>query len=241
MLLVSAQLYIVKEIINRKIKIMPLQKTEKLISGTGLFANLLNKPFEIGMVLYKDDNKFTIWGKLEDLIPGFSLNGKVTKASSANLNFNTQSGIEITIGANATSVPVAGQVQVKFTKNKSGLIVLKNVVTETLNLGLVQDDVQTLWNERGFDRAGNRRKYVLITSLLKAESGSIIYTEDKNNTVILKANSNKPLSSLAIVGEANVEYVINTKATVELFSTNSFVPLYGAHRLRAGGSFEDIS
>jgi hypothetical protein len=220
---------------------MPLSKTEKLISGTGLFANIINKPFELGMVLYKDDDKFTIWGKLEDLIPGFSLSEKYTNSLSANLNFNTQSNIQVNLGSSATSIPVKGQVQIKYTKNKSGFIVLKNVVTQTLNLGAIEDAVKELWRDRGFDKAGNRRKYVLITSLLKAESGCIIYSEDKNNTVEIKANNEKPLTSLAVVAEANVEYVTNSKATLELFSTNPFSPLFAAHRLRVNGKFEDIS
>jgi hypothetical protein len=220
---------------------MSLTKTEKLISGTGLFANIINKPFELGMVLYIDDDKFTIWGKLEDLIPGFSLTGRYTQSQTANLNFNTQSSIQVNVGTTATSVPVKGQVQIKFTKSKSGFIVLKNVITQTLNLGVIEVAVKELWRDRGFDKAGNRRKYVLITSLLKAESGSIIYSEDKNNTVQIKASNEKPLTSLAIVAEANVEYITNSKATLELFSTNPFSPLFSAYRLRANGKFEDIS
>lgn len=220
---------------------MPLHKTEKFISGTGFFANIVNKPFELGMVLYRDDQKFNIWGKLEDLIPGFSLTNKFSSTSNANLNFNTQSSIEVNVGTSASSNPIKGEVQIKFTKMRTGFIVLKNVVTQSLNLGLIENEVKELWAERGFDKAGNRRKYVVITSLLKAETGSIIYSEEKNNTVILKANNNIPLSSLNVVAEANVEYITNTKATLELFSTNPFSPLFSAHRLRANGRFEDIS
>ena len=58
--------------------------------------------------------------------------------------------------------------------------------------------------------------------------------------MVITGKNNTPLTSVSVVGEGKVEYVSNSKSTLEIISETKIQPLYTAVRYKMDGSFEIV-
>lgn len=68
----------------------------------------------------------------------------------------------------------------------------------------------------------------------------MIFSQEKANRVVIKGKDNVPLTSVAVAGDGKVEFVSNSKSTLEIISETPIQPLYTAVRYRANGKFEIV-
>lgn len=217
-----------------------LKKSQRVFAEIKLIGNFIERPLKVGDIVLNDDGQHLIWGNIEDVIDGFSLEGKITESNQADLKYTTESDIDVTIGGSANSPVAEGEIELKFNKKKSAFVSLKQIKRFALKLALVDTELKQYWSQKGFDRARNRNKYHLIAEVIEAESGTIIYSHERANKVVITGKNNVPLTSIAAVGNGNVEYVSNSKSTLEIISETKIQPLYTAIRYRGNGNFEII-
>lgn len=217
-----------------------LLKKQRILSGLNLIGNFLERPLKVGDIVINDDGQHLIWGNIEDVIDGFSISGKTVTSNKSDVKYTTESNIIVTMGGAANSSVASGQVQLQFNKTNSAFVVLKQCSTISIKLGLINDKLSEYWKQKGFDKMTNRIKYHFINSILNAESGVVIFSEERNNKVVLTGTSSTPISSIGIIGKGDVEYVSNSKSTLEIISNSPIQPLYSAVRYKANGNFEVV-
>lgn len=217
-----------------------LKRTQKVLSGLKLIGNFVERPLRLGDIVLNDDGQHLIWGNIEDVIDGFSLEGMITEANKADLKFTSESNVDVKFGGKANSLAAEGEIELKFNARNSAFISLKQVKRLSLKLALVDSKLKEYWAQKGFNKPGNRNKYHFIAEVIEAESGTVIFSQEKSNTVVITGRNNIPLTTLAVVGEGKVEYVSNSKSTLEIISESKIQPLYTAVRYKANGNFEIV-
>lgn len=215
---------------------MSIKKSQKILSGLNLIGNFIERPLKVGDIVLNDDGQHNLWGNIADLVPGFSMEGKFSVSNPVDVEYTSESGVGVDLSGAAAS----GELTLNFGMKNSAFVSLKQVVRTTVSLGLVDAVLKQYWKEKNFDSILNRKKYHFICEVLSADSGTVIYSEDKDNKVKLKGKNNTPLSSLALAAEGNVEYVSTSKATLNIISATPINPLYSAVRFRGNGNFEVV-
>jgi hypothetical protein len=211
-----------------------------VLKGLNLIGNFVERPLRVGDIVLNDDGQHLIWANIEDIVDGFSLEGKIEKSNKADLKFTSESGVEVKFGGKADTAVAEGEVELKFKSKNSAFVSLKQIERTSVKLGLVDKELKKYWKDHGFDKLTNINKYHFVSEVITAQSGTVIFSQDKSNTVVLKGKSDIPLTSLAIIGSGSVEFVINTKATLEIISETQIQPLYSAVRYRKNGNFEVV-
>jgi len=217
-----------------------LKRTQRILKGLNLIGNFVERPLRVGDIVLNDDGQHLIWANIEDVVDGFSLKGKTETSNRADLKFTSESGVEVKFGGSANANIAKGEVELKFKSKNSAFISLKQIERTSVKLGLVNEELKKYWKVHGFDKLANINKYHFISEVITAQSGTVIFSQDQGNTVVLKGKSDIPLTSLAVIGSGSVEFVINTKATLEIISETQIQPLYSAVRYRKNGNFEVI-
>ncbi len=217
-----------------------LKKTQKVFSKLGLIGNFIERPLRVGDIVINDDGQHLIWGNIEDVVDGFSLKGKIVTANKADLKFTSESDVDVSIGGSANSTVAQGEIQLKFNAKNSAFVSLKQIERSAVKLALVDTELKAYWKQKGFHKLLNRFKYHFVVEVITAQSGTVIFSQEKANTVVIKGKNNIPLTSIAVVGEGKVEYVSNSKSTLEIISETQIQPLYTAVRYKADGNFEII-
>jgi len=224
-----------------KIVIMTaIKRSQKILSGLGLIGNFVERPLKVGDIVLNDDGQHLIWGNIEDVVDGFTLEGKIVTANKADLKYTSESNIDVTIGGTANTTVAQGEIQLKFNAKNSAFVSLKQIQHSAVKLALIDAELKEYWERKGFDKLVNRHKYHFISAVIEAESGTVIFSQDKGNTVVIKGKNNIPLTSVAVVGSGQVEYVSNSKSTLEIISETKIMPLYIAVRYKQNGNFEIV-
>lgn len=218
----------------------PLARSQRVFSGLNLIGNFVERPIRVGDIVLNDDGQHQIWGNIEDVIDGFKLEGKTVVANKADLKYTSESGIDVSIGGTTNSPIAAGEIQLKFNSKNSAFISLKQIKRTSVKLAMIDTELKAYWEQKGFNKLLHRNKYHFISEVIEAESGTVIFSQDMGNTVLIKGKNNTPLTSIAVVGEGKIEYVNNSKSTLEIISETPIQPLYTALRYKANGDFETV-
>ncbi|MCK5699974.1 MAG: hypothetical protein KAI29_02440 [Cyclobacteriaceae bacterium] len=216
----------------------------KVIKGTGLLGRFLGGLVKLGDVYKRDGddlNKFE--SIIDDLL---KLNGFteipdnwITKSNPKDLKITGASGIEIDFAASANIPEGEGSLSLSFNNKKTAFVNLKNAVTYELALGEIKNDIIRIWKEKDYEK--QPRRFVLVNKLIRAKSGTIIYSEERNNKIGLKAKTpDVPLIDLEPTGSGKVSIVSSRSEHLEVISENEFEPLFGAVRLNKQGRFKAV-
>jgi len=217
-----------------------LKRSQRVLSGLKLIGNFVERPLKVGDIVLNDDGQHLIWGNIEDVVDGFSLSGKTVETRMANLKYSSESGVDVMIGGTADSHIAKGDIQLTFQARNSALVSLKGTRRISVKLALMETQLRTYWSEKGFDKPGNRRKYHFIAEMVEAASGTVIFSQAKDNKVVLSGRGGKLLASIDDLGSGKVESIHQARSTLKIISENPFQPLYTAVRFKAGGHFEIV-
>ncbi len=217
-----------------------LKRAQRILSGLGLMGNFIERPLRVGDIVLNDDGQHLIWGNIEDVVDGFSLQGKTVVANKADLKYTVESSVSVDIGGSVNSSVAKGEIGLTFGAKNSGFVSLKQIQRTSVKLALIDDKLKEYWKKKGFNKPLNRVKYHFIAEVIDAESGTVIFSQERNNKVVITGKNNTPLTSISVVGEGRVEYVSNSKSTLEIISETKIQPLYTAVRYKMDGSFEIV-
>ncbi|MFZ1560394.1 MAG: hypothetical protein WAT37_10745 [Saprospiraceae bacterium] len=217
-----------------------LKKSQKVFSNFKLIGNFIERPLKVGDIVLNDDGQHLIWGNIEDIVDGFSLTGKIEVSNRADLKSTSGKDVAISIGGTANASVAKGEIQLKFNSKNSAFISLKKIKRSSLKLALVDVKLKEYWEQKGLDKPKNRNKYHFIVEVIEAESGTVIFSQEKGNNIVITGKNNTPLTSIAVVGEGKVEYVSNSKSTLEIISETTTQPLYTAVKYKGNGNFEIV-
>lgn len=216
-----------------------ITKSNRLLAGSGYFGNFLRTPISIGDILQIGNRGHIKKGNIEKLA-GISLKEAVETSTEANFKFTTGKEVLISFGANADLKLGKGEVLLEFKRNNSAFVSLSEARTQVLSVGIIEDALKEFWEKKGYNTGASRRSFIIVSSVIECASGTTIFSEEKNNKVVLKASTNEEVKSIKAMGSGKFEYVSNTKATMEMISTKPMQPLYSALWIRANGKFEIV-
>lgn len=211
-------------------------KMNKVLPGYGYVANFLDAPVRIGMIYRMDDEQFLPAIHFNDAVPGVDLGRFVEAGSKASIKFSQAEDVSITFGASATTQLGKSEVKLGFKRSKSVAGVIADAAVEALRYENVMPQLQEIWAERGYTKF--RREYVFVYEVVTAASGTVIYSEDAKNEVVLAHSLGQAVTKLADLGSGQFEYVSNTKRTLEIIRPVAHKPLFKAFWLRANGEPE---
>ncbi len=218
-----------------------LNKSQKIFAGIDLIGNFIQQPLKVGDIVLSDDDQDLVWANIQDLVPGFSLADNVVVSNASDLKYTSESNIDVSMGGTVNSPVANGQVQLKFNAENSAFVSLKQITQTEVKLGAVDTVLKNYWKQQGWDGIFQRRKYHFIVEIIEAESGTVIFSQDKDNLVTLEGKNNIPINSVADLASGNIDLVTSTKSTLEIISQTKMLPLYRAVRLRGNGNFEIVN
>lgn len=216
----------------------------KIIKGTGLLGRFLGGPVKLGDVYKKDGDDLNYFESImDDILQSRGLesipDNWITSSNSRDMKFIRDSGIEVGIGANATTHGVTGGLSLSFSKKNTGFIYLKNAVILTLALGEIKEDILKIWDAKDYEK--QPRKFVLANKLIRAESGTVIFSSKGNNKIELQAKTpDVPLIDIEPVASGKVAILSSKFDYLEVISENQFEPLFGAVRVNSKDRFKAV-
>ena len=208
---------------------MPIMN--KVLPGHQYIANFLDQPFVLGSIFRMDDEQSIHALDLTDRYPKLKLAALTSKGSRGTLTFASARDVTIGFGAAATTPSGQSEVRLKFKRARSIAGALNKASVASLRYDPLLERLQSLWTDRGFVK--HRREYFFVFEIVTAASGTLIYSEESNNEVVLEHTLGEKVTKLADLGTGRFEYVSNSKRTLEIIRTASHKPLFKAFRFRA--------
>jgi hypothetical protein len=214
-----------------------IRKGQKIFKGIDYIGNFLGEPIALGNIYRCDDRSFVLLANITDLIPGLSLKELTVVGTKQNLTYTKESNVSVKVGAAADATLGKGELELNFAKKNSAFVALKDVTISQLKLQLLEDELKKLWNKKKYKNNGTT---IIVNQVMDAKSGTVIFSEERNNKVVLKASTDEKLTSVVKAGSGNVEFVTNTKATLEIISPEPILPMFKAFFYNRRGDIEVV-
>jgi len=202
----------------------------KILNGHKYVANFLDAPVRVGMVYRMDDRQFIPAIHFNDAYPDIDLNRWTATGSPGEVKFNSAKEVSIAFGGSAAPDIGKTEVQLKFKRKHSVAGVLHDAVTEHLRYQNIIKQLKELWIENAFDKY--RKDYLFVFDVVYAASGTLIFSEERNNDVVLRHVLGEEVKRLSDLGSGLFEYVSNSKRTLEIIRTVAHRPLFKAFYFR---------
>jgi hypothetical protein len=122
------------------------------------------------------------------------------------------------------------EVSLKFRRARSAAGALGDVFVDSLRFDPLLEVLQAIWKARKYDKY--RREYFLVFETVTAGSGTLIFSEQKNNEVVLKHKLGSKVTKVADLASGEFEYVSNTRRTLETIRNVAHTPLFKAFRFK---------
>lgn len=216
-----------------------LRKSQRILSNIGYIGNFLNTGIKVGDIYQMDDRQFILLANIADLATELVLDGsKLQVGTKGTLSYTRESNVDIKFNGDVTAPElVKGEVELSFKSKNSAFVSLKEAVTTDLRMELIREVLIRVWEDKEYKNNG---RHVMIFQTVEAASGTVIFSQERNNKVILKATGDEAITSVAKMGSGKVEFVTNSKATLESISTVTYVPLFKALYMKKNGNFEIV-
>ena len=203
----------------------------KILLGYKYIANFLDAPVRIGMIYQMDDEQFIPVMHFNDAYPNIDLAKWTDSGTKATIQFTEAKDVDISFGASASSSIGSSEVKLSFKKSKSAAGVIKDAAIDSLRTANVIEDLKKIWTDKGYIKFN--KKYLFVFEVVTAASGTLIYSEESKNQVVLKHKFDKAIGKIADLGSGEFEYISNTKRTLEIIRNVAHKPLFKAFYFRS--------
>lgn len=207
-----------------------MQVMNKILQGHKYVANFIDEPVRLGMIYRMDDDQFIPVIHFSDAYPEIDLTTLIDSGSTGSIKFSVAEEVTISFGADASSRIGESEVKLKFNKSRSVAGVIQDAVVHSLRYGNLLSQLEQIWSDRGYVK--HRDGYVFVFEVLAAASGTLIYSQDSKNEVVLKHTLGNPVTKLADLGSGNFERISSTKHTLEMIRNVAHKPLFKAFSFR---------
>ena len=199
-----------------------LKKAFRVLGDLGYVGKFDSPDVAIGDVYTWDDGR---WNYLESLSNDIDFEQYIRESKPADMKYIMDSAVEVKIGVSGAAGVAKGNIQLNFTKHKSAFIYLKDTVTRQLAVGEIAMELADVWNKKRY----SRKKHAFCTEVVKAQSGSVIFSLKKDNSIEISAkNQGAELTEIANLASGDVKIVSSKSQYFEMISRNPFEPLYRA-------------
>lgn len=202
-------------------------KLNKVLPGYEYIANFMDEPVRLGMIYRMDEKQFIPALHFNDAFPGINLNPLIDTGSPGLLKFSKAKDVTITFGAGSTPA----QVRLKFKRARSVIGAMQDATQSTLRSAPIMNEIKKIWVDNGYDKF--RSDYVFVFAVTTAASGTLLYSVERNNEVVLEQSGGQPVNKIADLASGKFEYVSNSKQTLEIIRAVAHKPLFKAFYLDA--------
>jgi hypothetical protein len=224
---------------TQKRKLMGLKQTNQALSDINYQGNFISTPIKLGDIFFLDDHDYTWMGNILDEFNITDTSKIIRAGNPQDLEFSKKTGVDLDFGATGSNSKVGeGEVALTFTRKNSVLVTLKNAVSSEIAMESIRDEMIEYWKKKGYNK--KIRKYIVASELVTAESGIMIFSQDKNSSITLKADADIPVANVGDIASGNFSISGDTSETLNVTSTSSFNPLFKAVRLRRNDQLESI-
>jgi hypothetical protein len=215
-----------------------MSQERRLFRDLSLVGNFTDESVKLGNIYRMDDSDFVLAANVMDLDPTIDISAITDAGKPADRIMQSANSVVINTKAKATSPIGDDELEVLFKKADSGFIYMKNAITYTIKYELVKEKIFKIWKDKGWIKTP--MKYCFCNQVIEGESGSVLISTEANNRVVLQHTPKTPASSAGTLVDGKFDIQVNTKRTNEIFSQNSFVPVFQALRFRVNGEIEII-
>jgi hypothetical protein len=208
-----------------------MQMLSRVLNGQQYVANLLDQPVSIGTVFRVDDDQAVLASHISDFDEKVNVRKYVSTGSKGTLKFSESKDVTVRFGGSATTELGESELSLKFTRARSAAGALGDVFVDSLRYDPLLETFQKIWKARKYDKY--LREYYLVFETVTAGSGTLIFSEQKNNEVVLKHKMGSKVTSMADLASGQFEYVSNTKRTLESIRNVAHTPLFKAFRFKS--------
>lgn len=184
-----------------------------------LVTDFVTEP-QIGDILQRDDNSFIRIGNLRKQVKNFDDFVTLEQKPRDILHIN-EDGTSANFNVSAELPIVAkGDLVLDFKKQNSRFVALKNVIVEELDLMAIGfDTIEEILRKNKLSGPIIRPKIFFVACVLKASSGTYVYSGANNNRVVLRANGSVPISGVSVALDGNLDVVWNKKNVQRIISS----------------------
>lgn len=200
------------------------------LNGQQYVANTLDQPVTIGSVFRVDDGQAILAAHVSDFDRKVNIRKFTSTGSKGTLKFSESRDVTIRFGGSATTNLGESEVSLKFRKAKSAAGALNDVFVDSLRYDPLLEALQKVWKARRYDKY--LREYYLVFETVTAASGTLIFSEDRNNEVVLRHKMGSKVTKIADLASGEFEYVSNTRRTLESIRNVAHTPLFKAFRFK---------
>jgi hypothetical protein len=212
-----------------------IRRGQKLFKGIDYLGNFLAEPIELGNIYQCDDHSFVLLANIKDVIPDLDLKAITSTGNKQNVSYAKESNVNVKIGASGDTTAGKGEIELNFTAKDSAFVSLKDVIVSQLKITPIQQQLKAMWSEQGYKKNG---EIMIVNQTMQAASGTVIFSHERNNKVVLKGTMDEKLTSVVKAASGNVEFVTNTKATLDIISPGSMLPMFKAFFYNRRGEIE---
>jgi hypothetical protein len=208
-----------------------MAKTSKLLKNIGYLGNFGSRNLDLGDVLYWDDKE---WNFLESLSDDIDFKKYIRQGHSVDLKFQSNSAVDVKIGAQGAMGVAQGKMQLKFTKKKSAFVSLQDASSQLLGFGEFAVQLRQIWKSKKY----SRNRHAFVSEVISAPSGTIILSMERNNVIELGAKSkDSGIQNISDVASGNVSIDSKKSQSFEIISDSPFEPLFRATKVQ-GNKFD---
>lgn len=207
-----------------------MKNMNKILGGYKYVANFLDAPVRIGMIYRMDDEQFIPAIHFKDDYPGVDLARWTDSGSKGMVKFSEARDATVSFGGSAASELGKSEVKLTFNRKRSVVGVIQDAAIDELRFQNILTELKQIWINRGYVKYP--KDYIFVYSVVTAASGTLIYSRDSRNEVVLKHTLGESVTKLADLASGSFEYVSNTKRTLEIIRNVAHKPLFKAFYFR---------
>jgi hypothetical protein len=207
-----------------------MKTTNKILPGHRYVGNFLDAPVRIGMIYRMDDRQFIPALHFNDSYPEIDLAKWTDSGSKGTLRFTGARDVAISFGTSTSTALGKSEIRLSFRRQKTVAGAIEDAAIDSLRYGNVLPQLKEIWNTRGY--AKFPRDYIFVYEVLSAASGTLVYSLESKNEVILRHTLGEPVTKLADLASGNFEYVSNSRRTLEIIRNVAHKPLFKAFMFR---------
>ena len=211
-------------------------KMNKILMGHQYVANFLDAPVRLGMIYKMDDRQFVPAMHFNDAFPDIDLSRWIEEGSSGDIKFTETRTVDFKFGGSADSPLGATEIGLKIKRSNSVAGVIKEGKVQSIRFEPIKEHLMRIWRDKGYDRF--RTDYIFVYDIMTAASGTLIYTEERNNEIVLTHKLGQKVTKVLDLASGEFEYVSNSKRTLEIIRNTAHKPLFKAFRFRKSWEVE---
>lgn len=202
----------------------------KVLQGERYVANFIDAPVRVGSIFRMDHDQFIPALHFNDAYPDIDMAKWTDSGTKGILKFSESKQVTISFGGGATSGIGKTEVKLKFTRSKSVAGAIQDASVSSIRYDNILAQLKQIWSDKGY--VNFLEDYIFVFEVVTAASGTLIYSEEANNEVVLKHTLDNAVTKVVDLASGNFEYVSNTKRTLEIIRNVAHKPLFRAFTFR---------